>query len=86
MFISNPSEYLLNEYMKDQLLALANHYVVSLSVVDKRLKEILKSIVDICFGRTKCIQLSKIVSTVQSKQISLSYEQARNINFDRNKI
>ncbi len=32
VFISNPSEYLLNEYMKDQLLALANHYVVSLSV------------------------------------------------------
>ncbi len=38
-FISNPSENLLNEYSKDQLLALANHYDVGLSVGDKRLKE-----------------------------------------------
>ncbi len=58
VFISNPSEYLLNEYMKDQLLALANHYVVSLSV-DKRLKEILKSILIFALVEQMYFKLSR---------------------------
>ncbi len=77
VFISNPSEYLLNEYMKDQLLALANHYVVSLSVVDKRLKEILKSILIFALVEQNVLQAEQIVSTVQSSRISLSYEQQK---------
>lgn len=52
--IRNPSEDLLNEFSKDQLLALASHYNVVLSVADKQLKENFKIVLDSCFDRTEC--------------------------------
>ncbi len=78
-FISNPSENLLNEYSKDQLLALANHYDVGLSVGDKRLKESLKSILISALVEQNILQAEQIVSTVQSSRTSLSYEQQKDL-------
>ncbi len=62
-FISNPSEDLLNEYSKDQLLALVNHYDVGLSVADKQLKECLKSILISALVEQNVLQAEQIVLT-----------------------
>lgn len=73
-FVRNPSEDILNEFSKDQLLALANHYNVELSVADKRLKESLKSILISALMEQNVLEVEQTVSTVQASRMSLTYE------------
>ncbi len=44
-FIGAPSEELLNDLTKDQLLELASHYEIHLISQDKRLKDNIKTLI-----------------------------------------
>ncbi len=44
-FISAPSQELLNDLTKDQLVELPGHYKINLVIQDKRLKDNIKSLV-----------------------------------------
>lgn len=67
------------EDSKDQLLALANHYNVGLSVADKRLKESLKLILISALVEQNVLQAEQTRSTVQASRMSLSYEQQKDL-------
>lgn len=67
------------EDSKDQLLALANHYNVGLSVADKRLKGSLKLILISALVEQNVLQAEQTRSTVQASRMSLSYEQQKDL-------
>ncbi len=50
-FIGAPSDDLLNDLTKDELLELANHYEINLMSQDKRLKDNIKTLI-----KTKLIE------------------------------
>ncbi|XP_057193623.1 uncharacterized protein LOC130556536 [Triplophysa rosa] len=78
-FIRNPSEDLLSECSKDQLLALASHYHVGLSVADKRLKESLKSILISALVDQKVLKSEPTTSISQGSRMSLTFEQQKEL-------
>lgn len=78
-FIRNPSEDLLNDYSKDQLLALASHYNIGLTVADKRLKESLKSILISALVEQNVLKSEQTASTFEGSAMSLTFEQQKEL-------
>lgn len=78
-FICSPSEDLLNEFSKDQLLALASHYNVVISVADKRLRESLKSFLITALIEQNVLEEKQTVATVQTSRMYLTYEQQKDL-------
>lgn len=82
-FITAPSESLLNDLTKDQLLELAEHYKINLMSQDKRVKENIKILVKTDLSKRGLLpQFSEDASTfvdVTSIPSHLTFEEQKQL-------
>ena len=75
-FIQSPSEDLLDTLSRDQLLELASHYEIGLTVHDKRLKGNIKDIMKSALWDEGVFKSSAIPT---AKEASLTFEQQKEL-------
>ena len=75
-FFHSPSDHLLNQYTKDQLLKVAEHYEIEIS--DKRLKENIRAILKANLVEAGVLMREEFQPKVTNA--TLSFEQQRAVN------
>ena len=74
-FVHSPSDHLLNQYTKDQLLKIADHYGIDIG--DKRLKENIKAILKANLVEVGILKREEFQPKVTN--VALSFEQQKEL-------
>lgn len=78
-FIKTPSDDLLDDFSKDQLLEVADHYEITLSAQDKRLKDTIKTVIKTELNEREILKSQSKPVAATSKTSELTFEQQKEL-------